>query len=272
MSYPYFFITKDNINGSKIIVDGEELNHLANVLRARKGDLVEVSDNNSYRYKTEILDIYNSKAILMVKERIKIATKVPCIVLFQCVLKKNAMEIVIQKTTEIGIDRIVPIFSSRVVPDSKKTKNKVERWKRIAKQSSKQCKRDFICEVSPPMDIFDIKVSKFNVSYLPYEGNKKSDGIGKSKFNKIINLGNFYNFSDNISDNSRKINDIGSIGYIVGPEGGFENEEVSFLENKGAVVINFGKNILRSETASVYFLSVLDYVLQAKAAGKSLNL
>ena len=264
MSYPYFFITKDNVDGNEITVRGEELNHLVNVLRARRGDLVEVSDSSKYRYRTEVLDICNSEVILDVKKRIEIIRKVPCLVLFQCVLKKNAMEIVIQKTTEIGVDRIIPIFSSRVVPDSKKIKSKIERWERIAVESSKQCKRDFICEVSSPIDIFDIKVPKFNIFYLPYEGNKKSDGIRKSEFEEMDNSGNFYNLSDNVSDSFKEINDAESIGYIIGPEGGFEEKEVSFLESRGAVVISFGKNILRSETASIYFLSVLDYMLQLK--------
>jgi len=264
MSYPYFFITKDNVNGNEITVKGEDLNHLVNVLRARRGDLVEVSDNSRYRYRTEILKICNSEVVLAVKKRMEIIRKVPYLVLFQCVLKKNAMEIVIQKTTEIGIDRIIPVFSSRVVPDSKKIKSKIKRWKRIAVESSKQCKRDFICEVSSPMDIFDIKVPKFSIFYLPYEGNKKSDGAVKSEFEEMDNSGNFYNLSDNMSDSFKEIGDAESIGYAVGPEGGFEEGEVSFLENRGAVVINFGKNILRSETASIYFLSILDYILKLK--------
>jgi len=254
MTYPYFFIKPDNVTGDKITIKGEDLNHLKDVLRAKKGDLVEVSDNNKYRYKTEILSINKSEAILTVKERKKIRSTIPKLTLFQCILKKNAMEFAIQKTTEIGIDEIVPVFSRRVVMDKRKVKNKVARWQKIAEQSSKQCKRDFISKILTPVNIFDIEVSRYDVFYFPYElytenSNKRNYPGDLSNFTKSKDIYNVNNIVNNI-------------GYIIGPEGGFEEEEAEFLESRGVIEVSLGKNILRSETSAIYFLSVLDYTVR----------
>jgi len=240
MSYPYFFINPvtDKAEGDRLKVAGEDLDHLKNVLRKKVGDIVYVSDSTSYRYKTEIINIGRSEAILLVKDKSVITRKIPKLSLFQCILKKNAMEFVIQKSTEIGVDRIIPVISSRVITNKKKIAGKISRWQKISDQASKQCKRDFRCEILPAESIYDIKISDYSLFYIPYEKYFGSD------------------------ENLEKINEVASIGYIIGPEGGFGTDEVNFLKGKGAKEINFGGNIFRSETAAIYFLSVLDYLVR----------
>lgn len=169
MSYPYFFVKPKNIKKNKIIINGEDLNHLKNVLRIKEKDLVEVSDNNRYRYKAMVSDIKSSEAVLEIKEKKVILKREPKLTLFQCILKKNAMEFAVQKATEIGIDKIKPVFSSRVILDRDKVKNKVYRWQKIAEQASKQSKRDFISKVYKPVDISDIELSEYDIFYLPTE-------------------------------------------------------------------------------------------------------
>ncbi|MDD5622231.1 MAG: RsmE family RNA methyltransferase [Actinomycetota bacterium] len=236
MSYPYFFIDPHNIEGNRIRIESEDRNHLINVLRSKIGDTVYVSDDADYRYETEISDINKTEAILVIKDKIRIFRKTPRIILFQCVLKKNSMELVIQKSTEIGVDRIIPVISARVVTDKKDISGKTSRWQKISDGASKQSKRDYKCEVLPPEDIHDIRITDYDLFYVPYE---ESTAIN-------INLAEVKNAS--------------SIGYMIGPEGGFENTELDFLKQKGAREIKFGKNIYRSETAAIYFLSVLDYL------------
>jgi 16S rRNA (uracil1498-N3)-methyltransferase len=133
-------------------------------------------------------------------------------------------------------------------------------------QASKQCKRDFICRVESPIDIFSIEISKFDIFYLPYERKEKKKPEGMdipgrlSDYFKKIKSGKA---GSNSGGSSSSISHItGSIGYIIGPEGGFEEEEVDFLKRNEAAVVYLGKNILRSETAAIYFLSVLDYSLK----------
>ena len=235
MSYPYFFIDADSIGKDKIKITGEDLNHLVNVLRSRTGDTVYISDNASYKYKTEILDINRSEVTVLIKKKRKIVRKTPRIILYQCVVKKNSMEFVIQKSTEIGVDKIIPVISERVIADKKKVAGKVERWQKISDGASKQSRRDFKCRILPPEDIYDIKISDHDLFYIPYEEGQNDK-----------NLAGIRNAS--------------SIGYIIGPEGGFEAGELSFLKDRKAREIKFGENIYRSETAAIYFLSILDYL------------
>ncbi|TET14563.1 MAG: 16S rRNA (uracil(1498)-N(3))-methyltransferase [Actinobacteria bacterium] len=236
MSYPYFFVNAGSIEGNRIKIGGEDLNHLINVLRSKAGDTVYISDNAGYKYKTEIIDIKKSDVILLIKDKRKIAKIIPQITLYQCILKKNSMEFVIQKSTEIGVDRIIPVISGRVVIDKRKIAGKVDRWQKISNRASKQSRRDFKCEILTPEDINSIKVSDYDLFYVPYEEGSGNGG-GLAEVRKV----------------SR-------IGYIIGPEGGFETGELNFLKDSGAREIRFGKNIYRSETAAIYFLSVLDYL------------
>jgi 16S rRNA (uracil1498-N3)-methyltransferase len=212
------------------------------VLRSRSGDVVYISDNKTYRYKTEILEVGKSEALLTIKDKKRIAKELPQLMLFQCVLKKNSMEFVIQKATEIGVDRIIPVMSSRVIADGKKISGKVERWQKISDGASKQSKRDFKCEVAEPEDIYRIKVSEYGLFYVPYEESSVE--------------------YENIAETFKNEPGLTDIAFIIGPEGGFETKEVEFLKKSGAREIRLGKNIYRSETAAIYFLSVLDYLIR----------
>jgi len=241
MSYPYFFVDSGCIKENVIKIQGEDLNHLKNVLRTRIGDVVYVSDNEHFKYRTEVLSIDKSGVELSVKERKQIVPDSPAIVLFQCILKKNSMEFVIQKSTEIGVDKIVPVISERVIPDEKKVSGKVERWQKISDGASKQCKRDFKCEIAPPVDIVGIDVPKYDYFFIPYENSSSYD---KSLIES----------REAIAASTR-------IAFLIGPEGGFSDNEVNSLAREGAIEIKLGKNIYRSETAAIYFLSVLDYLI-----------
>jgi len=168
MSYPYFFVDKTQVTGDSAFLAGEDFNHLVKVLRARPGDTVEISDNETKRYETAIVGIDKDRAILKVTNSKIITRKSPAISLFQCLLKKEAMEIAIQKTAEIGADKIIPVLSTRSVVElgAKKIKDKISRWQQIALSASKQCKRDFICEITKPVDVSAIDVSHYNLFFL----------------------------------------------------------------------------------------------------------
>ncbi len=244
MSYPYFFVGPGNISENKIKITGEDLNHLINVLRCRVGDTVHVSDNASCRYRTEITDIKKSEVILAVKNRCRITRKVPRLILYQCVLKKNSMEFVIQKSTEIGVDGIVPVISARVITDNRKIAGKIDRWQKISDRASEQSKRDFKCEIFPPENICGIKISDHDLFFVPYEQ------------------------GSNDKESLAEIGSVSSVGYIIGPEGGFETDELNSLKGRKAREIRFGRNIYRSETAAIYFLSILDYFTRNQSMKK----
>lgn len=248
MSYPYFFVEPDSIEEDRIKIRGEDLNHLKNVLRARTGDTVCVSDNSRNRYETEVLEICKDKIILAIRGKKEIEKKFPEIVLFQCVLKKNSMEFVIQKSTEIGVDLIVPVISERVVVDNEKITDKVNRWQKISDAASGQSKRDFKCRIASPENIYDIMVSEYDFFFIPYEKSAAHD-------RRLV-------------ENQKILSDARAIAFIIGPEGGFEASELDYLKESGATEIRLGKNVYRSETAAIYFLSVLDYLIGNKKWGK----
>ncbi len=247
MTYPYFFTSSDNIKENGIVITGNDFNHLVNVLRVRFGDYVEISDNNRYRYMTEVISVGKSEVGLKINKKIEIFRSKTGISLFQCVLKREAMELVIQKTAEIGIENIIPVFSERVILDKGKIKNKVLRWQLIAGEASKQCKRDFICKVLPPVNITEVNPSSYETFFIPFEN-----------WN-VENKNNFKVLEKYIFTNKKNKN---KIAYLIGPEGGFDEKEIGMLSEKGSILISFGKNILRAETASVYFLSILDYLIK----------
>ncbi len=161
MSHPYFFVDKNSITPDSVFITGEDFNHLVRVLRARVGDIVEMSDNETKRYKTVLAGIKKDEALLQIKQASTIIKKSYRISLFMCLLKREAMEFAIQKTAEIGVDRIIPVLSARTVVDiaGKKTKDKISRWQQIALSASKQCKRDFICKIAEPIDAGSIDVA-----------------------------------------------------------------------------------------------------------------
>jgi 16S rRNA (uracil1498-N3)-methyltransferase len=247
MSDPYFFIDPEDAARDKISIYGEDLKHLVQVLRGKPGDKINISDNKKYKYTSEIEEIKNNVAVLAIKSRRVIKDRVPKITLFQCMLKKNSMELVIQKATEIGASSIVPVISKRVVSDlpagGKKTGSKISRWQKISDQASKQSKRDFKCQVSVPLGLPEIKVSDYGLFLVPY-AQKEDAGFTSGSLTAIKQSSN--------------------IGCIIGPEGGFEEGEIEDLESRGAVTLKFGNNILRSETAAVYLLSVMDYLIREK--------
>ena len=213
---------------------------------------MDLSDNERFRYKAVIKKIKKDSAELQVKEKLGIYRKIPELFLLQCILKKEAMEFSIQKTVEIGVDSIVPVLSERVVagPSKEKIQKKISRWQQISIAASKQCKRDFICNIGNPIELKKIDVKGYGLFLSPVENDAPIDDCAHPflPLKDILEKGSLRKYK--------------SIAYIIGPEGGFSEREKQYLKEKGSKLINFGKNILRSETSSVYFLSILDYLIK----------
>jgi len=275
MSYPYFFISAENMTNDDVEIFGDDLNHLSKVLRLKIGDKVELSDNDKYKYSAEIINIKKDKAILKILNKTEIRKSLVNYFLFQCILKRNSMELVIQKATEIGIDFIIPVKSLRTVVNEKIDNQKLIRWNKISLEASKQSKRDFKSEVLSEINIKDINPSEFDIFFIPYE----KESPLKMKDKNIINDLKIF-IEDKLKNkellkNSKNIefdkdkdsyidkfkNKSFKIGYIIGPEGGFEQNEAWQLIEKGASAISLGDNILKAETAAIFMASIIKYTL-----------
>lgn len=236
-----FFIDKDQIEEENIIVVGNDVRHIKDVLRLRLGEEIELSSDGT-TYICEIEEISKSRVLTKIKGRQEGSHESNVeISLFQGLAKGNRMELIFQKGTEVGIKNFYPVVTHRSVVkinNIKKEQNKVDRWKAIVEEAAKQSKRDIIPSVNSIIsfdDMIDILKDEGNI-IVPYE-EEKSITIGEG------------------------LSDIkpGRINIIIGPEGGFEEEEISKLKSIGGKVVTLGPRILRTETAGPITAAIVLY-------------
>lgn len=243
----HFFVTPAQVSGDKIYIEGSDVNHICNVLRMKKGEKLQISDGNNKKYICQIDEVTSEKVFLYIIEEKIGDTELPSkIYLFQGLPKSDKMELIIQKAVELGVYEIVPVSTKRAVVklDVKKAGKKVERWNSIAEGGAKQSGRTVIPKVRAVMTYKEALAyaKTLDVVLVPYE---LADGMNKTK--EIIG----------------RIEKGQSIGIFIGPEGGFEKEEVEQAMEMGAEPITLGKRILRTETAGLTILSILMYHLES---------
>lgn len=240
-----FFVDKSNIdleNGT-CIIEGEDVKHISKVLRCKVGEKLEICDKDNSEYVCEITDISKNQVDLNIIEKNEIKRESDLKVkLYQGLPKSTKMEFILQKLTEVGVDEIILVSTKRSVVkvDDKKEGKKLERWERIIYEAAKQSKRGKIPTLRGVLSfdeaLDDMKNNDMNI--CPYE-NEKTVSI-KSAIRKA---------------------DINNIGIFVGPEGGFEEEEIQTLQDIDSKVVSLGPRILRTETASVVASSIVLYEL-----------
>lgn len=241
-----FYVSKENINNDKISITGTDVNHIKNVLRLEKGSWIIACDGNGTDYISRITDMDSHCVNLGIEKIQKTDTELGTkLVLFQGLPKGDKMELIIQKTVELGVSEIVPVLTKRCVVklSENKAAKKQERWQSIAEAAAKQSGRGIIPKVHIPVTLkkaFDI-ASSLEYNMIPYE---LQDGIDESR--KIV-----------AKACSKK-----SAGIFIGPEGGFEKEEVAQAVGMGIYPVTLGKRILRTETAGMAFISILMFAMQ----------
>ena len=240
-----FFTPKNNINleQNTCIIEGEDVKHISRVLRCRENDKLEVCDMENNEYICEIKEINKDNILLDIIEKVNIKRESNLKVkLYQGMPKGTKMELILQKLTEIGVDEIVLVQAKRSVTkiDNKKEDKKIERWERIIYEAAKQSKRAKIPKLTGVLTfkeaLADMQNNDLNI--CPYE-NERTISIKEA-----------------IKDSSAN-----TIGIFVGPEGGFEEEEVEKIQEIDGKVVSLGPRILRTETASVVASSVVLYEL-----------
>ena len=245
-----FFIKKDQIDRDEILICGGDVNHIKNVLRMKKGDRVFLSCENDLEYecsleafsedRKEVRAWFQARYIHGMETELKTE-----LVLYQGLPKGDKMEWIIQKAVELGVSRIVPVRMKRCVVklDDKKAEKKVKRWNAIALSAAKQARRGRIPQVSDIVS-YDAAVqeaSDLDMLLVPYE-----EARGMEESRKLLREGR-----------GKK-----SIGIMIGPEGGFDEEEVARAREAGGRIMTLGKRILRTETAGMAVLSILMFLLE----------
>lgn len=242
-----FFVDPSAVSGAHIYMeDKDDLHHLRKVLRARTGMELDISDGDCWEYKTCLEELTEDCATLKILDKQKFATEPATrVTLYQGVPKASKMETVIQKTVEMGVDTIVPVFMERtVVVEKGNFGKKLDRWQKIAAEAVKQCKRGIIPRVTESYD-FDRMLAElpdYDLIICPYEN---EEGLTIKDFLRGAP-----------GPQARRI------ALIIGPEGGFSDGEIERLKAAGAATVTLGKTILRTETAGMAALAMIMYELE----------
>ena len=239
-----FMVDPGDIRGNTINIVGDDLKHLRQVLRLGEGDIVQLFDGSGMEYEAQLTFVGKMEAHATILEsRLSESEPALRLTLYQGLAKAEKMDLIIQKAVELGIYRIVPVMTERTVVqlDDSDRKKKSERWNRIAKEASKQCRRAFVPQVAQPLTLeMALKeIGQDNKAVLLYENEQKKC---------LKELMKCYT-----------INKIGVIALFIGPEGGFSKEEVERIIRLGVEVASLGKRILRTETAAISAISIIMY-------------
>lgn len=231
------FFTEE-IDENVAVITGDDHKHLFKVLRLKIGDEVLVNDLKGIDFLGKIITIDKESTIVELKKRILENNESPLsITLYQGLPKAGKMDLIVQKNTELGVTRIVPVITERVIVKNSSEYKKMDRLRRIILEASKQSKRSMIPDILEPKefkDAFPLMLAH-DVLIVPYE-NAENYGLMKLK---------------------EEIPTIESCGILIGPEGGFSEEEIEELKESGAKIITLGKRILRTETAGFAAVSML---------------
>ena len=231
----YFKSTNDDI----FELSNDDSYHIIKVMRNKIGDNLEVVIDKKL-YICEIIKMDNLVTVKRVEE-VECDSELPCYVtVAQSLVKEQKMDLILQKSCELGVSEIIPINATRsIVKLDKKESKKVERWNKILKEASEQSKRIVVPKVNEIMDIKDLTNLDYDIKIL-CTVNELSMSLKEVLNKDLSNL---------------------KILLVIGPEGGFTDNEEKILIDNGFISTSFGRRVLRTETASLYALSIINYIL-----------
>ena len=237
----YFHVPIQNISDNKVKITGRELRHLTNVLRLKAGDEIAILDGSGGIYQANLISCNRDEAIGEIKDSKNLKPSVE-ITLFVGLPKSDKMDLIIQKTTELGVYKIVPILCEYSVPrmSPERQNQRVARWRQIVIEASKQSHRPFFPIVS--------EILSFS------EALKES----KSPLKLLFAVNPIYRLF-NLKDVLKKNDDVDKIDIFIGPEGDFTNHEIENFLSISAIPISLGEYILRTETAAIAAVSIVSY-------------
>ena len=234
---PQFPVHSSNIDNDTITIsDKENYHHLTRSLRIRKGEKLKLIDENENFYITQVTDINSYEIKAKITEKYKSFRKLNFeLTLAQGVLHSDAQNMLIQKATELGVSKIIPFLADNCAVKKELSEKKVEKWRKIAFESYKQCERANIPEITSIKKLKEIDFSSFDkviiCSEIEREKTLKNCDIKKAQ--KIL--------------------------IIVGVEGGFSEKEFDFFKEQNFDMISLGNLILKAETAVISAISTLVY-------------
>ena len=246
---PRFFVKTNQIQENYIEIIGKDVNHIKNVLRKKIGDKIEICDEETENtYISQIEKIEENKILTQIIQELEKNESKIKIDIYQGLPKSEKMELIIQKSVELGANSITPVSMKRCVVklNGKDEIKKIERWQKISESASKQCGRTYIPQIEEIIKINKIaeKNNEYDSIIVCYE-NEKQNTLKQE--------------IERIKEQNKK--DI-KLAVVIGPEGGIDESEVEELKKKNAKIVTLGKRILRTETVALNTLSILMYELE----------
>ena len=243
-----FYIHPSEFNNRPLILNQAEAKHARSVLRLREGDRTIVLNGEGKELLCEAHEVRSNSVKLNVIQENRIPPLNFDITLYQAITKGKTMDMIIQKATELGANKIVPVLSDRSVPDWDKTKStaKVEKWTSVSIESIKQCGSAWIPKIELPMKVSEA-INDSRKSEISLIATLQSDAAHPR-----------VHFNSFCSEKMRKPN---KLAIWVGPEGDYTPAEINMIKAT-ALPISLGPLVLRSETAAIYCLAFLNYELQ----------
>ena len=219
---------------------GAEHHHLRNVLRLVPDDVVRIIDGKGSVYTAKVCRISPAVTEAHIRNREYYEERSPSLLLFQAIPKKDNMELILQKTTELGVSQIVPMSTARTL--QKVSEKRYERWFRVLISATKQCRRTWLprlCKVRNFDACLDI-LQNDTLPLMLWENEEKQ----------------------HIRSVLKSTPQVSSVAFFVGPEGGFNEKEVNAAVNKGCIPVTIGSNTLRTETAAIASIGIAAYEYQ----------
>ena len=235
-----FFVQKESIKANRISITGKEAHHILDVMRLKISDEVTLFDGTGREY-TGVVKSIGRKSLEVEIKSVRTARNEAhySVALIQSIPKREKMDYIVEKATELGVARIIPVTTERTIPEWNDAKKAaiVERWREIAKEAAKQCGRSDVPEI--------VSIMEFNkaVTTAVYDL-------------KLIAV---------LSDKAIKLKDAlksatgGNIVVAIGPEGDFTPEEAESALEAGFRIVSLGPRVLKSDTAALAVLSIINY-------------
>jgi len=249
----HFFVEPEQIADRTVIITGSDVNHIKHVLRLKPGEEISISNGIDGRdYRCGIEEITDTQVVCHLRFIKEDGVELPSrIYLFQGLPKGDKMEYIIQKMVELGAYEIIPVAMKRCVVklDEKKVKSKTARWQEISKAAAKQSKRGIVPVIQEVMGYEEALqyAQNMDIKLVPYE--LEADLAGS------FGMTGTKNIIDNLMPGQ-------SVAILIGPEGGFEENEIRKAIDAGMNPITLGRRILRTETAGMTVMAWIMYQLE----------
>lgn len=238
-----FYVPKDSVNRDTIVIGGDEAHHIVDVMRLKPFDTIVAFDGTGREYAGSIRSVKRGSVVIEIIRVIEPSrSRAVRITLIQAIPKKAKMDYIVEKATELGVRSIIPVITERTVPDwdQEKRLSSARRWRKIALEASKQSSRSEIPEVADIKDFVEVigSAGKGGIALIPTLG----EGLVSLK--------------DAITGYNGD-----SATIAIGPEGDFTPGEVKSAEDAGFRAVSLGSRVLKSDTAGLAVLAILDYEL-----------